>query len=42
MEEWNKKQTFRIWDTRNMWVTLSDKTIEDNFEFEEMNNGNYI
>lgn len=35
MEEWNKKQTFRIWDTRNMWVTLSDKTIEDNFEFEE-------
>lgn len=29
MEEWNKKQTYHIWDRRNMWVTLSDQTIKE-------------
>jgi len=32
MEEWNKKQTFHIWDRRNMWVTLSDQTIKEIME----------
>lgn len=29
MKQWNAKQTYRIWDRRNMWVTLSDKTIKE-------------
>ena len=38
VKEWNKKQTFRMWDTTNMWVTLSEETIKENFDwlFEEV------
>ena len=32
MKEWNEKQSFRIWDRRNMWVTLSEKTINELLE----------
>lgn len=32
MKEWNEKQSFRVWDRRNMWVTLSDKTINELLE----------
>lgn len=31
VKEWNKKQTYRLWETRNLWVTLSENTIKDNF-----------
>lgn len=32
MKQWNAKQTYKIWDRRNMWVTLSDKTIKEIME----------
>ena len=36
MKQWNAKQTYRIWDRRNMWVTLSDKTINELLQNREL------